>query len=324
MQIASCGKRTPLLWLALLVGLAGCDRSSDQAESAPDARPSTGQPTPGLAISVRPASTVGANSQAAPAPDASEPSDDRGDPVDGKGSGAADAANRLDQLEAAIADLDCSRLQLAQLRPMGGFELRGHVPTAELASDLVAASQRLVGEDIRVTGNLMILPPPMCAVLEAVEAMGLRHSDDQWNDPLAVGVQAWADMPRAIDGQAQVFSFQAPEYDAHIYVDYFDGDGNVLHLVPSNFWVENQFGSEAVFDIGGAEPGPRLVVSPPLGLDIVLVIASTEPIYAGIRPSLEDARRYLAWLHGRVLAQREEHPDFRGEWVFMLMLTEAG
>ncbi len=230
----------------------------------------------------------------------------------------------LDRLEAAIADLDCSRLQVVDLPRTGEVELRGHVPASELVTELVAASQRLVGDETRVVGNLMVVPPPLCGVLESVEALGLRQSGGQWNDPLSVGVRAWAELPRGIDGQAAEFRFRSPDYDAHVYVDYFDGAGTVQHLMPSDFRGETRVAAGTEFSIGNTPHDPHLVFSPPLGLDIALVIATSAPLYDGIRPSRESAAGYLAWLDGRVWAERQANTDFHGEWAFVLVLTEPG
>lgn len=286
-----------------LLGLAGCDMIPNAEALAAESR-AADDPAPGLSIHVGPAPSA--------------------EPDAGIKTGAGGSLGSVGRIEAAIADLDCSRLQLAPLARAGDFELRGHVPNAELASDLVAASQRLAGDGIRVTGNLVVLPPPICGVLETVEAMGLPQSNDQRNDPLATGRQAWAEMPRAISGEAAHFKFQAPAYDAYLYIDYFDSDGVVMHLTPSQFQRQFRFSAQAALEIGAAGSAPLIVFAPPLGLDIAVVIATTEPLYSGIRPDTEDGRSYLAWLQGRVQALRQENPDVRGEWVFMLMQVEPG
>lgn len=304
MQTRSKFRNAPVFGLAILAGLAGLGTLLDLRPASADAHKDAERPGSGLSIAI---------GQLPPPEDA-----------DREGAANGDAAVYPGQLEAALAGLDCSRLQLVEMPRAGHVELRGHVPAAELAADLVAASQRLVGDDTRVIGNLLVLPPPLCTVLDAVEAMGLPQSGDQWNDPLAVGERAWADMPRAFDGQVAMFRFQAPDYDAHIYVDYFDSDGNVVHLMPSDFRTANRFEAEAKFGIGDTVRDPRLFFSSPLGLDIALVIATNEPLYGGLRPAVEDARDYLSWLSNRVRARRAENLGFRGEWVFALILTEPG
>lgn len=238
--------------------------------------------------------------------------------------GAQDAPRsaELRQLEAAIAGLDCSRLQLVDAARTGDIELRGHVPSADLIPDLVASAQRLLGDDTRIVGNVMVLPEPLCAVLERAEGLGLPQSRTQTNDPLALGAGIWSAMPRASDGDRATFNFQAPAFDAHLYVDYFDSRGTVVHLMPSEFWPENRYWGDAEITIGGPETDARLFFSSPLGLDIMLIIATTEPLYDGTRPLLENGAGYLAWLDGRLRGQREAHADFQGEWAFMLILTE--
>ncbi len=291
--------RAGLVGLAFLYGLAGCDISSAQENSAAEP-PGVDDPAAGLAITIGPAPRV--------------------EPAEVGGPGIGDAPGGHNRIESAIGGFDCSRLRLVQPPGSSTVELRGHVPSAELASDLVAASQRLAGNDVRVTGNLMVLPPPICGVLETVEEMGLPQSNDQQNDPLAVGRQAWAEIPRAIDGDTALFSLRAPACDAYLYIDYYDSDGMVTHLTPSRF----RFGADAMLEIGGADSTTQFIFAPPLGLDIAVVIATTEPLYRGIRPLMENGRSYLAWLQGRVLALREERPDIRAEWAFMLIRVEPG
>lgn len=244
--------------------------------------------------------------------------------IDERGAYGAARTTELRRLESAITGLDCSRLRLVDSLATGGVELRGHVPSAELVPDLVAASRRMLGDGTRVTGNVMVLPLPHCAVLEAAEALGLPQSRFQRNDPLAVGAQVWSDMTRAAEGDRAVFNLRAPGYDAHIYVDYFDSDGRVIHLMPSDIGADNRYRANDPIMIGGPADPFRLYFSTPLGLDIALVVASTEPLHVSRRPPVEDAADYLDWLNRRIADQRQRHADFRGEWAFMLILTEPG
>ncbi len=230
----------------------------------------------------------------------------------------------LRRLETAIGGLDCSRLRLVDSLATGGVELRGHVPSAELVPDLLASSRRLLGGGTRVTGNVMVLPPPYCTVLEAIESLGLTQSRFQRNDPLAVGAEAWSDIVRVTEGDRAVFNLRAPGYDAHITIDYFDRDGRVMHLMPTDIAADNRYRANVPLSIGGAADPRRMYFSAPLGLDIALVIATSEPLHDSRGPAVEDAAGYLDWLDGRVQAQREAHPDFHGEWAFMLILTEPG
>lgn len=244
--------------------------------------------------------------------------------IDERGADGTGDTTEVRRLESAIAGLDCSRLRLVDSLATGGVELRGHVPSSELMPDLLASSRRLLGDGNRITGNVMVLPPPLCTVLEAAEGLGLPQSQYQRNDPLAVGAQVWSDMTRTAEGDRAVFNLRTPGYDAYITVDYFDSDGRVIHLSPVDITADSRYRANARFAIGGAADANRLYFSTPLGLDIALVIATTEPLLDSRMPLVEDAAGYLDWLDGRVQAQREAHPNFRGEWAFMLILTEPG
>ena len=45
------------------------------------------------------------------------------------------------------------------------------------------------------------------------------------------------------------------------------------------------------------------------------------PLYDGLRPLVEPADAYLAWMRERVAAARAANPDFKGEWVYFFVTT---
>ena len=172
-------------------------------------------------------------------------------------SRAAESASYAGSVRDAIGDalsrFPCSRLQAAYQPETGGLEVRGHVPDTALRTDVVAMLERSVGGSIPIGGSLLVLPQPQCDVLNAVEELGFPQSVDQANDPLVVGEQAQAEILEFEDGRSVDFGMQAPEFDADIYVDYYDGDGNVLHLLPNEYTQDNRLPANSHFTIGDRE-----------------------------------------------------------------------
>ncbi|MCI5110221.1 MAG: DUF4384 domain-containing protein [Marivita sp.] len=239
------------------------------------------------------------------------------------------AADVRDGITGALSAVPCSRLQV-QFDPSDNTLLvSGHVPEPELRSEVVAAMQAQMGADIPVRENLLILPRPQCGALSGIASVGLPQSTDQITNPLLVGDSTHAREFRYTAGNPLVMTLQGADYDAYVYVDYFDADGNVLHLSPNQFTPLSLTPAEAALQIGAAaplaagEPGLYIEIGPPFGQEIAVAFASSVPLYDGVRPLVEPAGPYLDWLRDRVSDARAREPDFKGEWVYFFVTTAA-
>ncbi|NNG02656.1 MAG: DUF4384 domain-containing protein, partial [Inquilinus sp.] len=241
-------------------------------------------------------------------------------PGDVAASGAY-AGSVRDGIGDALAKFPCSRMQAAFRPETGGLEIRGHVPDEGLRVEVVSMLTETVGGSIPVGGSLIVLPEPQCGVLGRVEAMGLPQSSDQTDDPLVVGREAQVATRRLEDGSPLVLALQAPDFDAHVYIDYFDGGGKVYHLLPNESATDNVFAADAPFSIGDGKLGITATIAPPFGQDLAVVFGSSHPLYEGARPLDEDADDYLAWLYARIAELARTEPGFRGEWVYQLVIT---
>jgi hypothetical protein len=242
-------------------------------------------------------------------------------------SGAA--ADVRDGIAGVLSAVPCSRLQVEFDPAENTLLVAGHVPEPELRSSVVAAMQVQMGSDIPVRDNLLILPRPQCGALAGIASVGLPQSTDQITNPLLVGESTHAREFRYTEGSPLVMALQGADYDAFVYVDYFDADGNVLHLTPNQFTPLTltpaegalQIGSETVLAAG--EPGLYIEIGPPFGQEIAVAFASSVPLYEGTRPLVEPAEPYLFWLRDRVSNARASNPDFKGEWVYFFVTTSS-
>lgn len=233
-----------------------------------------------------------------------------------------DAARSRDAIRDRLAREPCARLQAEFLPETGELELRGHVPDEARRAPVLASLESLVGESIPLRDNLKILPPPQCGVLARLDALGLPQAREQRTDPRLVGRDAHVRSYSYRSGQRLILDVAAPEYSAYIYVDFFDAEGQVLHIVP------NARVPELRLDPGGAEQigGGRaryldLVVGPPYGRELAVAFAASHRIADTPRPLREPAGPYLDWLAGRIADARARWPDFRGEWVYFHVET---
>lgn len=238
---------------------------------------------------------------------------------------AAQGTDLRDSLSSALA-LPCARMQITFDPDTTTLQVTGHVPDASQRDPVLAALQAQMGADIAVTENLLILPAPQCGALSGIAEVGLPQSTDQITNPLIVGADTHARAFRYVTGDPLVLELTAPDYPAYVYVDYFDADGNVIHLSPNERAPLQLAAEKTALQIGARSqdaPGLFVTIGPPYGQEIAAAFAASVPLYDGVRPLVEPADAYLRWMQERVAEARAEHPDFKGEWVYFFVTTAA-
>ncbi|ALJ35340.1 MULTISPECIES: DUF4384 domain-containing protein [Azospirillum] len=97
-----------------------------------------------------------------------------------------------------------------------------------------------------------------------------------------------------VDGQDLMFDIVAPDFPAHLQVDYFTSDGDVIHLLPNPLEISGRVESGAVRRLGERGAGGRFwSVGPPYGHELIVVVASPAPLFAAPRPEAEAVASYL-------------------------------
>ncbi|QEW19739.1 hypothetical protein LA6_001929 [Marinibacterium anthonyi] len=239
---------------------------------------------------------------------------------------AATEATLRDGLQGILAAVPCSRLQIAFDPDTASLRVDGQIPEDGLRAQILGALQQEMGEDIGVSDNMAILPRPQCGALAGISRIDLPQSTDQTTNPLLIGETLQARALPFTDRDLLYFDLTAPDYDAFVYVDYFDAEGNVLHLSPNDSAPLIKVAAESTFRVGAAsqsDPGLKLFVGPPFGQEIAVAFAASAPLYDALRPIREPAEPYLDWLRGRVADARAENSDFKGEWVYFFVTTSA-
>lgn len=240
------------------------------------------------------------------------------------GDAAQQADTVHDGLGTILTSVPCARLQ-AEFNPAtGSLDLRGHVPDEALKAPLLAALQAQLGSGIKVRDAMVILPHPQCGALSGIADVGLPQSQDQLTNPRLIGADAQARIFSYTKGQAMVLDLAAPDYDAYLYVDFFDADGRVIHLVPNATVPLKLRAAKSAMRVGApdaGEPFLHITIGPPYGQEIAAAFAASAPLYDGTRPLSEPAAAYLDWLKARVSAARAKDAGFKGEWVYFMVST---
>jgi hypothetical protein len=237
---------------------------------------------------------------------------------------ARDGRSVGDAIGAALSRAPCSRLS-ASFAPMERrVVLRGHAPSDAVAETALADVRAAVDGAFPVVVDVARLPEPQCGLLRALDALGLPQSNDQADDPLSVGRAAEARRLRLEDGDPIILALESADYDAFLYIDFFDSSGMVTHLKPPPGRLPDILAAQTRWSIGGGAAdgsGVSLAVAPPFGVDLVAVFAASRRVFDAPRPPREDAGAYLAAFAERVSALAAADPAFRGEWAYLVLET---
>jgi osmotically-inducible protein OsmY len=147
---------------------------------------------------------------------------------------------------------------------------------------------------VAVDGALAVYPWPLC------EAIGLARLGEAGR---AAGLEIAASNPDGVysAGELLALEIDAPDFDGFVYVDYFDNQGNVVHMLPAPARPDNAVRSGERITIGDADDGGNPYPIPAAnGPHLVLVVAAPSKLFALDRSQVEDARGYLRDLRSAI------------------------
>ena len=200
------------------------------------------------------------------------------------------------EIDTLLRTVPCGRVA-GRFEAAGGHViLSGHVPSEVARSALMAALAFVPEVDSVDDRDLVVLPPPLCTVVEQLVDAGYAPAG---GDRLPYGLPGQSAVRRFAAGEHLRLDLTtdagpAPAYPIHVTIDYFQTDGNVVHLLPSPRDPDNVFSSPTVLPLGTDELVGPIEVVPPFGTDLLVQTLSTVARDQAIRPQFEPANDYLA------------------------------
>lgn len=245
---------------------------------------------------------------------------------------AASALDPEEMITHATARFTCARIR-ARFQPDAGVvALAGHVQNEADKARLAAELKAVPGIDRVVLDDVSIVGEPYCHVLAFLDRPGLKRSSDQRDNLAAAGAAVTLGATVAESGLLSLragmpleLNLAGPEFAAFVYISYFTSDGRVYHLLPTERGDDHRVLPNQRFKLGGA--GGRGVparIGPPFGLDIVLAVASSKPLFAARRPMMEPATAYLAAMDAALRDQGRATGESSLEYAYFLIRTRAG
>ncbi len=164
--------------------------------------------------------------------------------------------------------------------------------------------------------------------LPRVFCQTLEFYGPYWKANRDAGFGAAIGTPKADDtfvaGERLVLDINTPTYKSLLYVDYFDHEGNVVHMMPSPGEEFNQGEPRTSFQLGEEGDIGLWEIAPPFGTDMIVVLASSVPLFDGARRQVEDANDYRAALGKRLKALKSESAGAKISAAFVAIETNPG
>lgn len=97
----------------------------------------------------------------------------------------------------------------------------------------------------------------------------------------------------AYAGGALMLDLRAPDFDGYVYVDYYQANGRVVHLLPNAKDPINLKPARNRFVVGQPPTRNCAVFSGDPGEQLITLVASDRPLFASAFPETENAKEYL-------------------------------
>jgi hypothetical protein len=209
------------------------------------------------------------------------------------GQSAAAGAMTAEALQAHLPPGGCGPL-LVEACDAGKYAIAGYLAQGRTASLLAPEVKELFDRhavDLRVTE----VEPNLCAALDAIAQ---TPSAVAAGDAMILRGATGAEKDRFLSGDHLVIEIPPGDEDRFVAVDYFQHDGQVLHLLPGG-------GSRAQL-LRARQPlmlaDPNWQIGEPFGQDMVVVLSSPRRLFEAERPFLERAEDYVEELKLRQAA----------------------
>jgi hypothetical protein len=178
------------------------------------------------------------------------------------------------------------------------LRLSGFVSTADDLAKLRSAASGLPDLSV-VSSTVHVYEWPHCEVVKILGPVAAPGSD-------AVAPRLQLNSANLIykSGDALVVRARGtPNYSGYLYVDYFDNEGNVVHMLPTTLRPKNALKPGEEVTLGttkqGGKAGERIYeISEPFGANLIIAISSPKRLFPDRPQEVENADTYLPVLAG--------------------------
>ena len=199
-------------------------------------------------------------------------------------------------LAASLHDAGCSLTRITdnagRVVVSGVIGRAAEAPAREAARVALPAGAKDKSYDLR----LAAFDGPYCGVVDLIRAAALQ--------PVTLTLRNNATVLKKDDDIVPQIAM--PDFPAWLTLDYFQSDGGVTHLHPTALGPAKQEAAGSRITLGGT-PKERWQVDTPFGTDMIVAIASAQPLFAAPRPDDDTGAGYVEALQRALDAAKANH-----------------
>ncbi|CAB3733156.1 serine/threonine protein kinase [Paraburkholderia rhynchosiae] len=189
-----------------------------------------------------------------------------------------------------LAQVPCSALSASAQDHT--LTVRGYVSQRYGAARLKDGLTALPGVDA-LKLDVEALADDKCDTVKALAPYWTQN----WQAGHIAGLHVRPPTGQLSEGDPLVVDVSTPGYDSYVNLDYYQLDGNVVHMVPSPRAKDNQAPPHYSATIGSAGDW---VISKPFGSEMVVLLITPAPLFDKPRPEAESRADYLRALDTRL------------------------
>ncbi|MGI9494172.1 MAG: DUF4384 domain-containing protein [Geminicoccaceae bacterium] len=227
-----------------------------------------------------------------------------------RGAVVAAGSSGVQQVRSEFEKLDCA--PLTAIEDAEGIRVTGFVGSQQ-SLDQLKSSIRSLQDVGNVTFQVVVTTASFCEMLQVSLPLHERNSVE------AAGASIGVDGSAVVlqEGDKVILQASAPNFDNYVYIIYMQEDGKLLNLVPSRGQANNRRSANEAFSIGNSPDQPSFTVSPPYGDDLVMLVASSEPLFETPRPLIEEGTSFAGELKRSVDAVLSRGGKVVADLVFL-------
>ena len=204
------------------------------------------------------------------------------------------------KLDALLSSFTCARLQ-ADFDPDRVLILSGHLQP----EDLPKLKQRLaeIPGLPEVIYEITALTWPYCELVEILFPLKQLNQEQR----LGLEITPHQHLSHYVEEENLVLAYTIPSYNSYIYIDYYQLDGGVIHLFPNGMGLNKPITAKTRHILGDTARGQKQwQINPPFGTEMIVIIASSTPLFDQPRPELEQAKDYLSALRKAITVKIDQ------------------
>lgn len=210
------------------------------------------------------------------------------------------------QVQDALAAYKCAAVT-PRLSEDRRLFLSGFVSSTEDLQQIRLEMNRLEGVTSFID-DLAVHPWPFCQMLSLLHG----YQVPELSPDMRTRIETSKPDGRYKEGEFLSLSVTTSKsFDGYLYIDYLDGKGNIVHMLPAPKRTEHAVRAGQKIVVGAehskkSEAKYYYEINPPHGRNLIVAITSRQPLFDIPRPHIESALEYFTALHDALQAEKQK------------------